>query len=116
MILDHRMSGISAKQTYTTLKLADLSNPFIIRDIHNKRQADRLRELDGKPPINALLKVLINKIGPKRKFRIWYNTRSGIDDGGPLTHLFIAHEKHIDLLQENHQVLITDGTYKTNIF
>ena len=51
------------------LKLADSSIPFIIRDIYNKRQTDRLRELNGNPPINALFKVLINKIGPEREFR-----------------------------------------------
>src|SRR6266498_1535761 len=34
----------------------------------------------------------------------------------PLNHLFIAHHKHIDLLIENSEVLITDSTYKTNIF
>ena len=34
----------------------------------------------------------------------------------PLTYLFIAHNKHIDLLIENFEVLIIDSTYKTNMF
>ncbi len=37
-------------------------------------------------------------------------------EGGPLIYLFIAHDKHIDLLIENFEVLVIDLTYKTNIF
>ena len=69
MVSDYKISGISAKQIHITLKLADPSNPLIIRDIYNKRQTDRLRELNGKFLIDTLLKILINKINSEREFR-----------------------------------------------
>ena len=86
-----------------------------MRDVYNERQKIRRSELRDKTPISALLKILIEKKGYEDEFFTLYQSEDGIKDS-PLSHLFIAHNKHIDLLMENSEVLITDSTYKTNIF
>src|SRR6266511_5393347 len=86
-----------------------------MRDIYNKRQKIRRSELRGKTPISALLKALIEKQDYKDEFFTLYQSEGGIE-GGPLSHLFIAHDKHIDLLIENSEILITDLIYKINMF
>ena len=37
-VSDDKRVGISVKQIYTVLKLANQNNPIIIRDMYNKRQ------------------------------------------------------------------------------
>ncbi len=114
-ITNDRRVRISAKQTYTVLKLANPENPTILRDIYNKRQQIRRVELVRKTPISALLTALIKKRGYKDKFFTLYNTKYSVKDDY-LTHLFIVYDKHIDLLIENSEVLVTDLTYKINRF
>ena len=58
---------------------------------------------------------MIEKQGYEDEFFTLYQSEGGIE-GGPLSHLFIAHDKYIDFLMENSEVLITDLIYKTNIF
>ncbi len=114
-ITNNRRVGINAKQTYTALKFANPKNPTTLRDIYNKRQQIRRAKLTKKTPISTLLTALIKKRGYKDKFFTLYNTKYGVEDGH-LTHLFIAHNKYINLLIENPEVLITDLTYKINRF
>src|SRR6266511_1758035 len=92
---------------YTVLKLANPNNPIIIRDIYNKRQKIRRSELRNKTPISTLLKALIEKQSYGDEFFTLYQSKGGIK-GGPLNHLFIAPDKHIDLLIKNSEILITD--------
>src|SRR6266536_325898 len=114
-VSDDKRVGISAKQTYAALKLANPNNPITMRDVYNERQKVRRSELRGKTPISALLKALIEKQGYEDEFFTLYQSEGGIE-GGPLSHLFIAHDKHIDFLMENSEVLITDLIYKINMF
>ena len=97
------------------MKLANPNNPIIIRDVYNKRQKVRRLELRDKTFISALFKALIEKQGYKDEFFTLYLSVGGIK-GGPLSYLFIAHDKYIDFLIKNSEVLITDLIYKTNIF
>ncbi len=86
-----------------------------MRDIYNKRQRIRRVKLNDKTPISALLTALLERKDYENKFFMLYKAENDIK-GDFLTHLFIAHDKHIDLLIENFEVLVTDSTYKTNIF
>ncbi len=97
------------------MKLANPENPTTLRDIYNKRQQIRRVELIKKTPISALLTALIKKRDYEDKFFILYNTEYGVKDNH-LIYLFIAHDKHINLLIENPEILITDSTYKINRF
>jgi len=54
------------------LKLANLNNPIIMRDIYNERQKIRRSELCDKIFISALLKALIEKQGYKDEFFTLY--------------------------------------------
>jgi len=83
--------------------------------VYNKRQQIRREELVGKTPISALLTVLIEKRGYKDKFFTLYDVEYGVE-GDYLTYLFIVYNKHIDFLIENLEILVTDLTYKINIF
>ncbi len=86
-----------------------------MRDIYNKRQRIRRAELSDKTPISTLLTALLKRKNYENEFFILYEVENGIEDN-PLTHLFIAHDKYIDFLIENFEVLVIDLTYKTNIF
>ncbi len=97
------------------MKLANPENPTILRDIYNKRQQIRRAKLIRKIPISTLLTTLIKKRDYEDEFFTLYNTKYNIKSDY-LTHLFIAHNKHINLLIENPEVLVTDSTYKTNRF
>ncbi len=83
--------------------------------MYNKRQQIRRAELTKKTPISTLLTALIKKRGYEDKYFTLYNTKYSVK-GDHLTHLFIAYDKHINLLIENPEVLVTDLTYKTNRF
>ena len=96
-VADNKRVEIHAKQTYAAFKLKNPNNPITIRDIYNERQRIRRAELNGKTPISALLIALLKRKGYENEFFILYEAENGIE-GGPLTHLFIAHDKHIDLL------------------
>ncbi len=112
---DNRRIRINTKQTYTALKLTNPKNPTTLRDIYNKRQQIRRVKLTRKTPISALLTALIKKRGYEDKSFTLYNTKYSVESNH-LTHLFIAHNKHINLLIENPKILVTDSTYKTNRF
>ena len=60
-VSDDKRVGISAKQTYAALKLANPNNPITMRDIYNERQKIRRLELRSKIFISALLKALIER-------------------------------------------------------
>jgi len=114
-ITNNRRVRISAKQTYTTLKLANPENPTILRDIYNKRQQIRRVELIKKSPIFTFLTALIKKRGYEDEFFTLYNIKYDIKDGY-LIYLFIVYNKYINLLIENPKILVTDVIYKINRF
>ncbi len=114
-VIDDKRVGIHVKQIYTVFKFENSDNPIIIRDIYNERQRIRRAELNSKIPISTLLTAFLERKDYENEFFIFYEAENGIKDD-PLTHLFIAHDKHIDLLIENFEVLIIDLTYKINMF
>ncbi len=86
-----------------------------MRDIYNERQRIRRAELSGKIFISALLTAFFERKGYENEFFMLYEVENGIE-AGSLIYLFIVHDKHIDFLIENFEVLVIDLTYKTNIF
>ena len=89
-----------------------------MRDITNKRARVKFINFDGDTPITAFFKGLDRKFNniSKNKFFFRYRTKSGVKEGGPLTHLFIANNKHTYFLMKNLEVLTIDAIYKTNRF
>ena len=89
-----------------------------MRDITNERARAKFINLDRDTPITAFFKGLDRKFNntPEDKFFFRYRTKSGVKEGGPLTHLFIANSKHTYFLMENPEVLTIDAIYKTNRF
>ncbi len=86
-----------------------------MRDVYNERQRIRRAELSDKTPISALLTALFKRKGYENEFFMFYEAENGIEDG-PLIYVFIAHDKYIDLLIENFELLVIDLTYKINMF
>src|SRR6266536_816873 len=86
-----------------------------MRDVYNERQRIRRVKLSGKIFISALLTALFKRKGYENEFFMFYKTENGIK-GGFFIYFFIAHDKYIDLLIENFEVLIIDLMYKINIF
>ncbi len=86
-----------------------------MRDVYNKRQRIWRVELSGKIPISALFTALFERKGYENEFFMLYEVENGIKDGS-FIYLFIAHDKYIDILIENFEVLVIDLTYKTNMF
>jgi MULE transposase domain len=86
---------------------------LIQRDYYNERARIAREELGGKSPIQALLEILTADNSPKAEWSTNFRTEFG-DGGGPLTHLYIVHNKYRKLLAENPEALIIDSTYRTN--
>jgi hypothetical protein len=79
---------------------------MIPRDIYNVQQKIYLELLDGRPPIQALLLVLLKE----HQWLFNYMT----DHENQLIGLFCTQRSCLELLQRNPYVLIMDCTYKTN--
>lgn len=99
-------SGIAPREIVTTLQQTS-DYPVLGRDISNVRQKLRLESLGGKSPIEGLIALL------SESNWTWEYRTDGI---GRITHLFFAHPRSIELLQQYPEVLLLDCTYKTNKF
>ncbi len=89
-----------------------------MRDITNKRARAKFINLDKNTPITAFFKDLNRKFNntSEDEFFFRYRTKSGVKQGGSLTHLFIANNKYTYFLMKNLEVLTIDAIYKTNRF
>src|SRR6266536_775812 len=113
----HLKAGIAAKHTYTTFQQREPGTAITMRDIRNERARQKFMELKGDTPITAFFKALVSNDDEVSDFFFRYRTQSMIEaGGGPLTHLFLTHWDHSELLTQNPEVLILDATYKTNRF
>jgi MULE transposase domain len=89
----------------TTLKQDDPQTLISDQDIRNERYTARVKGLNGRTPIEALLDDLSS---PE-----WiYNVRYDIDNH--VEYLFFMHEKQRELLLANPDILLMDCTYRTN--
>jgi MULE transposase domain len=109
-----RRNNIQAKQTYTVQYAENPGLQIIMRDIYNERRGSVREDLGNRPPIHALLFSLTT--GRRAKDWTCHYKTSNDEEGGPLTHLFIMHNMHRQLLTQNPEVIVADCTYKTNRF
>jgi hypothetical protein len=108
-----KTAGMLAKHGFDLQQQEDSGNPLIMGDYYNEQGNIRRQELQGRPPIHALLDTLTADNDDEWWMR--YQTEFGTE-GGPLTHLFFSHGQHKELLVHNYEVLVLDSTYKTNRF
>ena len=97
--------GAAPKQIETTLRQANPDTFVTGRDIRNERIKMRANELGGRSPIEALLDNLSTSewiFDVKR------------DSENHIQYLFFAHQKQVELLLANPDVLLMDCTYRTN--
>jgi hypothetical protein len=99
-------SGTAPREIMTTLQQTS-GHPVCNRDVFNIRQKLRLEGLGGKTPIESLIALL-----SENNWTSEYYT----DSIERITHLFFAHPRSIELLQQYPEVLLLDCTYKTNKF
>jgi hypothetical protein len=104
---------MDVRHTYTADEIEDPGMALIQRDYYNERARIAREELGGKSPIQALLEILTPDNSPKAEWSTNFRTEFG-DGGGPLTHLYIVHNKYRKLLAENPEALIIDSTHRTN--
>ncbi len=103
-------SGAAPKIILATLNDAraisgDRKAAVIGQDIYNVKKRQRLEELQGRTPVEALLDQLQEK-------EIWHQKQT--DSEGRITHLIFIPRETSQLLLEYHSVLLMDCTYKTN--
>jgi hypothetical protein len=106
MITAQISAGISPRQILEAARQQNNSNNIIPRDIYNIQQKIYLELLDGRPPIQALLSVLL------KKHQWLFNYMTNHEN--QLIRLFCTQYSCLELLQQNPYVLIMDCTYKTN--
>ncbi|RFU34331.1 hypothetical protein B7463_g2029, partial [Scytalidium lignicola] len=106
-ILSKIYSGIPNHQVLNNLRIEHPQTLITSSDITNIVQAERLRALAGRTPIQWLLAKL-----KERGFNPSYLTNSTNN----LTHLFYVHPKALELYQQHPDILLMDCTYKTNRF
>ena len=80
---------------------------FTREDVANAMKKMKREMLAGRTPTQALVEELEEAGVPHRKV---------VSEGGVLTHLFLASKESLNMLQDYHQAILLDCTYKTNIF
>ena len=103
--IDPKRARLLAYQQFA--KNSDGENIFTLKDIYNEK--DRLRQHDiiYKTPIELAILIL------EKDFFFDYECD---DRTNSITSLFFVHRNMISILKENHQVLVLDSTYRTNIY
>jgi hypothetical protein len=101
-------AGIQPRQTLTFMHQSDPSTLVQPRDLYNQNAAFRREIRQGKSATEALVQHL-QKSGNKHSILKDPETRR-------LKGLFIACPESIEYLQNHHNVLLIDNTYKTNRF
>ncbi|KAI0996315.1 hypothetical protein K3495_g11865 [Podosphaera aphanis] len=105
-------SGIDPKRARSLAyqqfsKNPDGENMFILKDTYNEKYRLRNHGIMYKTPID--IAIFISREG----FFFDYECD---DYTNAITSLFFAHRDMISILKENHQVLILDSTYRTNMY
>ena len=82
--------------------------PVTSHDLYNFSATIIARKLQGRSPIQAL----IDEIEISRQSAIISDRL--IDKDKRITHLLLIHRKSVEILHQNHDILLLDCTYKTN--
>jgi hypothetical protein len=98
-------AGAAPKKILTALRQSNPDTLVAASDIRNDRKIIRANYLKGRPPIEALLDDLST---PEWTFDVKRDINNHVE------YLFFTHEKQIELLLANPDVLLMDCTYRTN--
>jgi MULE transposase domain len=80
--------------------------PVTRQDLSNFRHRMVGEALQGRSPIQALLDEIDEDSDIMSK--------TLVDNENQITHLFLVHRKSVDIIRQNHDILLMDCTYKTN--
>jgi hypothetical protein len=98
-------AGSAPKQIFTAIRQEDPNTFIACEDIRNDRVSTRARELGPRTPIEALLDTISTDE--------WvFSVKT--DSENRVQYLFFAHQKQVELLRANPDVLMMDCTYRTN--
>jgi len=98
-------AGVRPIQIMAALQKEDPDTLVSATDIHSERKAIREKHLNGRSPIETLLDDLST---PEWVFTVKKDADNHVHN------LFFAHQKQIELLLANPDVLLMDCTYQTN--
>jgi hypothetical protein len=98
-------AGVRPMQIMAAVQKEDPDTLVSATDIYSERKAIRGKHLDGRSPIEALLDDLST---PEWAFAVKRDADNRVHS------LFFAHQKQIELLLANPDVLLMDCTYRTN--
>lgn len=98
-------AGVRPMQILAAIQSEDRNTLVSATDIRGERKAIREKQLDGRSPMEALLDDLSTAdwVFAVKK-----------DDNNRIQNLFFAHQKQVELLLANPDVLLMDCTYRTN--
>jgi hypothetical protein len=98
-------AGARPMQILVAIQKEDHDTLVSATDIRSERKAVREKQLSGRSPIEALLDNLSTSdwVFAVKK-----------DDNNHVQNLFFAHQKQIEMLRANPDVLLMDCTYRTN--
>jgi hypothetical protein len=101
-------TGSSPREINALLHHQEPSTRVITQTINNARRQQRIAELAGRSPIQALVDELSDSDRCILHFKVGPNNE--------ITHLFFAYKTSIDLIRRFGSTLLMDCTYKTNRF
>ena len=111
------VTNISASSITPSKILINLLKKDIIislKDIYNKRQANKKQLLSGLSSIQALLKALREYRGDNLKSKYYFAHKE--DNRDYIKYLFFAYPESLKYFQKNPNILLLNCTYKTNKF
>ena len=98
-------AGVRPMQILAAIQREDLDTLVTATDVRSERKAIREKHLNGRSPVETLLDDLSSTD--------WIFTVKK-DDNNCIQNLFFAHQKQVELLLANPDVLLMDCTYRTN--
>jgi hypothetical protein len=105
MIESMTRAGVRPMQIMAAIEIEDPDTLVSATDIRSERKAIREKHLNGRSPIETLLDDLST---PDWVFTVKKDANNHVHS------LFFAHQKQIELLLANPDVLLMDCTYRTN--
>jgi MULE transposase-like protein len=100
-------AGIAPNQILTSIRQKDPDTFIAATDICSERKAMKIRDLRGRSPTEALLDEL-SSLSTEWRFDVKKNINNHVQC------LFFAHQKQVELLLANPDILLMDCTYRTN--
>lgn len=114
LIHSQRQAGATVKTILSMMQQEDPNCVFTGRDIHNSIALGRRNALGDRTAMHALLDVL-HTSGFFFRYEV-FPLGTDLPEAGHIKYIFFAHPGAIDIYKANHDVVLMDCTYKTNVY